>query len=50
MNAREWYKEGKTHRDGDLPAMILSNGDQEWYKEGEMVNFQMYNSVRRRKV
>jgi hypothetical protein len=31
-----WYKEGKLHRDCDLPAVIYENGDQEWYKEGKL--------------
>jgi hypothetical protein len=30
-----WYKEGKCHRYGDLPALIRSNGTQAWYKEGK---------------
>jgi hypothetical protein len=30
-----WYKEGKLHRDGDLPAVISENGDQIWCKEGK---------------
>jgi hypothetical protein len=34
--AREWYKEGKLHRDGDLPAIIFVTGSQHWYKEGKM--------------
>jgi ribosomal protein L25 (general stress protein Ctc) len=29
-----WYKEGKIHREGDLPALIYSDGTQKWYKEG----------------
>jgi hypothetical protein len=33
---QEWYKEGKYHRDGDLPAKILADGDQWWYKEGKL--------------
>jgi hypothetical protein len=32
---QEWYKEGKLHRAGDLPAKIFAYGDQEWYKEGK---------------
>ena len=28
-----WYKEGKKHRDGDLPSKKSSNGDQYWYDE-----------------
>ena len=27
-----WYQNGKCHRDGDLPASIWGNGDQEWYQ------------------
>ncbi len=30
-----WYKEGKIHRDGDLPAIIWVHGAKEWYKEGK---------------
>jgi hypothetical protein len=34
---REWYKEGKLHRDGDLPAKIYAGGQREdWYKEGKL--------------
>ena len=29
-----WYKNGKYHRDNDLPAIILINGCQYWYKNG----------------
>lgn len=31
---REWYKKGKRHRDGDLPAYIYPNGDRVWFKDG----------------
>ena len=31
-----WYKDGKLHRDGDLPAVICADGTQQWYKEGEL--------------
>ena len=34
--AQLWYKEGKRHRDGDLPALIYANGTQCWYKEGKL--------------
>ena len=30
-----WYKDGKQHRDGDLPALIYANGTQGWYKDGK---------------
>ena len=30
-----WYKDGKLHRGGDLPAVIWDNGCQFWYKNGE---------------
>jgi hypothetical protein len=30
-----WFKNGKIHRDNDLPAAIYSNGDQCWYKNGK---------------
>jgi len=29
-----WYRNGKEHRDGDLPAVVLANG-KEWWKNGE---------------
>ena len=29
-----WYKNGKHHRDNDLPALIYSNGTQMWYQNG----------------
>ena len=31
-----WHKEGKLHRDGDLPAIIYANGSQRWYKEDKL--------------
>ena len=31
-----WYKDGKVHRDDDLPAYVASNGDEVWYKDGEV--------------
>jgi len=31
-----WYKDGKKHRDGDLPARISVDGTQKWYKDGEL--------------
>ena len=31
-----WCKNGKQHRDNDLPAVILANGDQHWYKNGNL--------------
>jgi hypothetical protein len=30
-----WYKNGKRHRDNDLPAVIETNGIQIWYKNGK---------------
>ena len=30
-----WYKNGKYHRDNDLPAVISKDGDQFWYKNGK---------------
>jgi ribosomal protein L25 (general stress protein Ctc) len=29
-----WYKDGKLHRDGNLPATIYARGTQFWYKNG----------------
>lgn len=30
----KWYKNGKLHRDDDLPAVIWKEGTQEWYQHG----------------
>ena len=30
-----WYKDGKLHREGDLPAIERYNGTKEWFKEGK---------------
>ena len=27
-----WYKEGKLHREGDRPAVVLESGGKEWWK------------------
>ena len=32
---REWYKNGKWHRDDDLPAIEYATGTKEWYKNGK---------------
>lgn len=31
---KEWYRNGKLHRDNDKPAMIFWNGSEEWFKNG----------------
>jgi hypothetical protein len=33
---REWYKEGKLNRGGNLPAIECADGTRYWYKEGEL--------------
>lgn len=33
---KEWYIDGKRHRDGGLPAIERKNGDREWYVNGEL--------------
>jgi len=30
-----WYKNGKIHRDNDLPAQVDANGHKAWYKNGK---------------
>lgn len=30
-----WYKNGKLHRNGDLPAIIYTDGSQFWLKNGK---------------
>jgi hypothetical protein len=32
---KEWYIDGKRHRDNDSPAIIYANGDQYWYVDGK---------------
>jgi len=32
--SQKWYKNGKLHRDKDLPALILSDRRQEWFTDG----------------
>ena len=32
-----WYKDGKLHRDGDLPAVVYPNGGgQQWFTDGKL--------------
>jgi hypothetical protein len=31
-----WYKNGKYHRDNDLPAIVFKSGTQKWYKDGQL--------------
>jgi len=31
---RHWYKDGKLHRDGDLPAAEWADGSCYWYRNG----------------
>lgn len=32
--SKQWYKEGKLHRDNDLPAIEWFIGTKEWYQNG----------------
>jgi hypothetical protein len=32
--SKGWYKYGKLHRDGDLPAVEYPNGTKKWFKNG----------------
>ncbi len=34
--SKVWYKNGKTHRDNDLPAVEHLNGNKYWYKRGRL--------------
>ena len=36
--SKKWYKDGKLHRDGDLPAVEYNDGTKEWWKDGEQYN------------
>jgi antitoxin component YwqK of YwqJK toxin-antitoxin module len=31
-----WHRNGKNHRDGDLPAVEWKNGDKEWWRNGKL--------------
>ncbi len=31
-----WCKEGRLHRDGDLPSVIYFDGSKQWYKKGKL--------------
>ena len=31
---QEWFRNGKRHRDNDMPAIIYTDGSREWYKNG----------------
>ena len=33
---KEWRLNGKTHREGDLPAVIFEDGGFEWHFNGEL--------------
>jgi hypothetical protein len=35
-STRYWYKDGKLHRDGDLPAIEYANSLRYWYKDGKL--------------
>jgi len=38
-----WYKNGKLHRENDLPAIEYKNGDRVWFIDGNNIgitNFQ----------
>ena len=34
--SKEYWKDGKRHRDGDLPAYEEVDGTKEWYKDGKL--------------
>ena len=42
FGSQYWYKNGKLHRDNDLPAVIYLDGTQCWYKNGE-IYYHIYN-------
>ena len=31
---KHWYKNGKKHRDNDLPAVECKDGSKHWYNDG----------------
>ena len=35
-NCREWHRDGKLHRDNDLPALKWSDGNRVWFQHGEI--------------
>ena len=34
VGKKQWYKNGKLHRDGNLPAVEYENGDMAYYIDG----------------
>ena len=36
LGSKRYYKNGKRHRDGGLPAVVLSNGTKYYYKNGDL--------------
>jgi hypothetical protein len=34
---QEWWVNGKRHRSGDKPAVVLVNGTQQWWVDGVRV-------------
>lgn len=32
---REWWVDGKRHRNNDLPALIFNNGNNQWWVDGK---------------
>ncbi len=34
LGDKRWYKNGKIHRDNDLPACEYSDGNKYWYQNG----------------
>lgn len=34
-NTKYWHKNGRRHRDNDLPAIIRANGDKHWFINGK---------------
>jgi hypothetical protein len=31
---KRWYRDGRLHRDGDLPAIDWASGNKSWMKDG----------------
>ena len=41
-HVKQWYKNGKLHRDGKLPAVEYENGDVKYYINGFRKNYKIY--------
>jgi hypothetical protein len=43
-----WFKNGKLHREDDLPAAEYSNGRKEWWVDGDLIKMEINGVMRDR--